>query len=44
MTQLNHALDRPTVPTHTPHLRSHIKAAAEHLQNDSEEMRQCSPE
>lgn len=44
MTQLNQALERPTVPTWTPHLRSHIKAAAEHLQNDSEEMRQCSPE
>lgn len=44
MTQLNQALERPTIPTWTPHLRSHIEAAAEHLQNDSEEMRQCSPE
>ncbi|MDN4055878.1 aminotransferase class I/II-fold pyridoxal phosphate-dependent enzyme [Massilia sp. YIM B02763] len=44
MTQLSQALERPTVPTYTPHLRSHIKAAADHLHNDSEEMRQCSPE
>lgn len=32
------------VPSYTPYLRSHIKAAAEHLRNDSAEMRQCSPE
>nr|WP_314540710.1 aminotransferase class I/II-fold pyridoxal phosphate-dependent enzyme [uncultured Massilia sp.] len=44
MTQLSQALERPSVPTYTPHLRSHIKAAADHLHNDSEEMRQCSPE
>jgi aspartate/methionine/tyrosine aminotransferase len=31
-------------PSYTPYLRSHIKAAAEHLRNDSAEMRQCSPE
>ena len=36
--------DIPATPSYTPHMRSHIKAAAEHLRNDSAEMRQCSPE
>ncbi|QJE01063.1 pyridoxal phosphate-dependent aminotransferase [Massilia forsythiae] len=44
MTHLNPALERPAIPAHTPHLRSHIAAVADHLQNDSAELRQCSPE
>lgn len=34
----------PEIPTHTPHTRSHIVGAQEHLRNDSPLMRACSPE
>ncbi|MCV7075011.1 pyridoxal phosphate-dependent aminotransferase [Mycobacterium szulgai] len=44
MTQLDEALERSAVLGYGPHLRSHIEAAADHLRNDSEEMRKCSPE
>jgi aspartate/methionine/tyrosine aminotransferase len=34
----------PEIPASTPHMRSHIAGASEHLRNDSSELRQCSPE
>ncbi|MDG9667811.1 aminotransferase class I/II-fold pyridoxal phosphate-dependent enzyme [Hahella sp. CR1] len=36
--------DIPAPPLHTPFMRRHIRAAADHLRNDSEQLRQCSPE
>lgn len=34
----------PSIPSYTSYVRSHIRAAAEHLRNDSPELRLCSPE
>ena len=34
----------PATPSHTPPMRHHIQAADDHLSNDSEELRQVSPE
>ncbi|WP_261372452.1 pyridoxal phosphate-dependent aminotransferase [Yersinia aldovae] len=36
--------DKFNSPDYTSHLRSHIQGAEDHLKNDSNELRQCSPE
>lgn len=36
--------DLPSAPAYTSYVRSHIAAAAEHLRNDSDELRKTSPE
>ena len=44
MTHLMQQHQLLAVPAYTSHMRSHIKAAEAHLRNDSDELRQCSPE
>lgn len=44
MSKAEAALDIPPLPAYTPHLREHIEGAQAHLENDSDELRQCSPE